>query len=284
MQRLGEPARAGVIFGQPLDVVLERVETCGGDDPSLSHRASHQVLAAARVPGELRGRCEQRAERAAEALRETQRHGVEPPAVIGRRDARRDRRVHEPCAVEVQLQVELARGRDDVVDLVHPPAAPPRRVVCVLDGDESRASHVHRRAVTHERAHGVAVVAPGLRAYWSCDEPGVDGGAALLGEEDVRILFGEQLVAGLGQDPARDLVGHARRREVDRLILTEELRRAPLELEHGRVLALLLVAYLGIRHRLTHGTRRLRCGIGAEIDHPRESSGCPESLCNLTVT
>jgi hypothetical protein len=155
--------------------------------------------------------------------------------------------------------------------------------VRVLDGDEA-CEPCASTCGPHERAHGVAVVAPGLRAYWSCDEPGVDGGAALLGEEDVRILFGEQLVARLGQDPARDLVGHARRREVDRLVLAEQLGRAPLELEHGRVLALLLVAYLGIRHRLTHGTRRLRGGIGAEIDHPRESSGCFSDLCNLTVT
>jgi len=39
------------------------------------------------------------------------------------------------------------------------------------------------------------------------------------------------------------------------------------ELEDGRVLAVLLVADLGVRHRLAHRLRRLRLGIGAEIDH-----------------
>ena len=60
---------------------------------------------------------------------------------------------------------------------------------------------------------------------------------------------------------------HRRRREVDRLRLAEELGPAPLELEHGRVLALLLVADLGARHRRAHRVRRLGLRVGAEIDH-----------------
>ena len=99
------------------------------------------------------------------------------------------------------------------------------------------------------------------------DETAVHGRAALLREQDVRVLLGEQLVARLGEDPARDLVRHRRRRQVDRLLLAEQLGGAPLELEHGRVLALLLVADLGVRHRRAHRRRRLRRGIGAEIDH-----------------
>ena len=97
---------------------------------------------------------------------------------------------------------------DDVVDLVEPPAAPARRVVRVLDRDEPRARHVHRRSVAHERAHVVAAEAPRDRADRPRDEPGVDGRAALLGEQDVRVLLGEQLVARLGEDPAGDLVRH----------------------------------------------------------------------------
>ena len=41
---LGEPARAGVVVGEPLDVVLERVEAGRGDDPGLAHRAAEAVL------------------------------------------------------------------------------------------------------------------------------------------------------------------------------------------------------------------------------------------------
>ena len=80
----------------------------------------------------------------------------------------------------------------------------------------------------------------------------MDGRPALLGQEDVRVLLGEQLVAGLGQNAARDLVRHRRRRQVDRLVLAEQLRGTPLELEHGRVLTLLLVPDLGVRHGVAH--------------------------------
>ena len=195
-----------------------------------------------------------------------------------RRDAGRRRRVQQPRAVEVQLQVELARRRHDVVDLVEPPAAPARRVVRVLDGDEPRARHVHRRAVAHQRADVVAGEAPGDGADRPRHEPAVHRRAALLREQDVRVLLGEQLVARLGEDPARDLVRHRRGRQVDRVLLPEQLGGAPLELEDGRVLALLLVADLGARHRLAHAARRLRRRIGAEIDHAEESTAL--TLCN----
>ena len=116
---------------------------------------------------------------------------------------------------------------------------------------------------------------------------------ALLGQQDVRVLLGEQLVARLREDPARDLVRHARGREVDRLFLAEQLRAAPLELEHRRILAPLLVADLGARHRGAHALRRSRRCVGAKIDHARESSDAVEmytyttaytQVCNLTVT
>ena len=45
---LGEPARARVVVGEPLDVVVERVEAGGGDDPGLAHRPAEAVLLDAR--------------------------------------------------------------------------------------------------------------------------------------------------------------------------------------------------------------------------------------------
>src|SRR6478672_2619056 len=42
---LGEPTGAGMVVRDPLDVVLERVDTGSGDDPGLAHRASEEVLA-----------------------------------------------------------------------------------------------------------------------------------------------------------------------------------------------------------------------------------------------
>ncbi len=130
---LGEPARAGVVVGQPLDVVVEGVHAGGGDDPGLAHGAAEQVLLAPRALDRLGRAGEQRAERAAQALREAERHGVEVPADRRRRDARRDGGVEEPRAVEVGSQPALARGSRDRLQLVERPAAPARGVVRVLD-------------------------------------------------------------------------------------------------------------------------------------------------------
>ncbi len=94
--------------------------------------------------------------------------------------------------------------------------------------------------------------------------------SAKLRRHDVSALFDHQLAPGLAEDRERDLVPHQRGREVDALVLPEELGRALLEREHRRILALLLVTDLGVRHGLAHRLRRLRLCVGAEIDH-RES-------------
>ena len=61
------PRRAGARVHGPrrdrVDVVVERVDARGGDDPRLAHRAAHQMLAAPRVPCEL-GRRRRAARRA----------------------------------------------------------------------------------------------------------------------------------------------------------------------------------------------------------------------------
>src|SRR5262249_20044501 len=104
------------------------------------------------------------------------------------------------------------------------------------------------------------------------DESRVDGRAAELVEQDVRVLVGEQLVARLAEQMQRDLVCHSRRRHVDGLVLAEQCGGAALELEDGRVLALLLVSDDRLGDRGAHSRRRLGNGVGAEIDHARHST------------
>ena len=66
-QTEGQPLRARVVVGEPVDVVVERVDARGGDDPGLAHRAAEEVLEAPRVrhhlglPGEERRRAGSRA-------------------------------------------------------------------------------------------------------------------------------------------------------------------------------------------------------------------------------
>ncbi len=73
-----------------------------------------------------------------------------------------------------------------------------------------------------------------------------------LVQEDVGIVSADQLVPRLGEQPQRDLVAHRRAREVDGFLLAEQLRDPLLERRNRRILALLLVADDGLRHRFAH--------------------------------
>jgi hypothetical protein len=83
----------------------------------------------------------------------------------------------------------------------------------------------------------------------------------------VSVPLDEQRIAGAAEDVQRDLVGHRRGREEDRLLVPEELGPSALELVDGRVFSLLFVADYGVRDRLAHRRSRLGQGIGAKIDH-----------------
>ena len=72
----GEPPRARVVVGEPLDVVVERVEHRGRGDARLAQRAAEEELPLPRALDRLRRAGEDRAERAAEPLREADRDGV----------------------------------------------------------------------------------------------------------------------------------------------------------------------------------------------------------------
>ena len=97
----------------------------------------------------------------------------------------------------------------------------------------------------HRRAQLLGRKAPAVAGQPARLQAGVHRRAAELGDHDVRRLLDDELGAALAEDRERDLVAHRRGREVDRLLLAEQLGAAALELEDGRVLALLLVADLG---------------------------------------
>ena len=49
MERIRQRARSGVILGEPLDVLIERVEAGSRHDPRLAHRAAEEMLLAPRA-------------------------------------------------------------------------------------------------------------------------------------------------------------------------------------------------------------------------------------------
>ena len=175
---LGEPERqppgAPVVVGEPVDVVVERVQAGGRDDPRLAHRAAEQVLQPPRVAHHLVTAGEHRAERAAEPLREAERDRVEARADLLDLDPERHRRVQEPRAVEMEAEVELECERVQLADLLQRPDPAAARVVRVLDPEQARPRRVDRRD-TVRRAHLVGRVAAADPGQAAGDDARVDG-------------------------------------------------------------------------------------------------------------
>ena len=269
VQALGETPCARVVVGQPLDVVVERVDARRSDDPRLPHRAPELVLEAPCAQHPLGRACDDRSQRAAEALREADRDGV---AVTGDRRrllAARDSGVEEASSVDVQAQLELAAGLGHRGDLRERPDAAAGGVVRVLDRDDARRRHVSEVTAASGRAHLVGREPPCSRRERARHQPRMDRRPAQLGDQEMRVLLGEQLVAGLAEHPERDLVRHRRRRDEHRVFLAQRLRRESLELVDRRVLPQLLVADLRFGDRFAHGRRRLARRVGTEVDHRR---------------
>src|SRR2546426_961837 len=88
-----------------------------------------------------------------------------------------------------------------------------------------------------------------------------DEGGAHLVLIDVREVAEDDLVAALGlRQDAAEVAEHPAR-DVDRGLLAEDLGGPLFEPVHGRILAVLVVADLGLRHRAAHRGRREREGV-----------------------
>ena len=186
-----------MVVGEPLDVVIEGEDAGRGDDPSLPHGAAELMLEPPPLRHQLGRPRDERPERAPEALREADRHRVELPGDIRRGDAARNRGVEYTRAVEVHRELQLAARRNQGPDLFEWPHAPAGAVVCVLDRNHPGRGDVRPVGAPNHPLHDVRPEAAGLAAHRPRHQTGMNGRTAEFGEEDVRILLGDQLVARL---------------------------------------------------------------------------------------
>ena len=135
----------------------------------------------------------------------------------------------------------------------------------VLEAEERRARHV-----AGDRPDGGLDVLEGRHALAVRDRPAVQpaehGERAHLVLVDVGHVAEDDLIAaaGLRQDPT-EVPEHAAR-DVEAGFLPHDVRCALLEPVDRRVLAVLIVADLGLGHRLTHRGRRQGEGVAAELE------------------
>ena len=150
---LGEAAasrsRARVVVGEPLDVVVERVDAGGRDDPGLAHRAAEEVLLRARRAPDHLGRAgEHGAERAAEPLREAERDGVEAAAISAARPRSRRQALRRRAPSRWKREAELRRVRGTVASSSSGQTVRPSCCAC----SRSRAAGVRGEWIAGPRA------------------------------------------------------------------------------------------------------------------------------------
>ena len=142
-QPRGQRAGVGVVLGQPLDVVVERVQRARGHDPRLAQRAAEHLLVAPRLVDQLRRAGQAGAQRRAQALGEVDPRGVEAGGILGGGHARGDDGVHQPRAVHVQPQpVRRARRRRTARSCASGHTRPPAMFVVCSTRDQPRARRV----------------------------------------------------------------------------------------------------------------------------------------------
>ncbi len=130
-QDLRPVAGPGVILDEPIDVVIQRIQTTGGRDASLTHGASNIVLVAARFGDELRASGQDGADGRSEALGEVDPDGIHQCTERAGAHAGRRGRVQEPRAVHVDGQPPV-HARSATPHAVRRPttAPPPKLWVC----------------------------------------------------------------------------------------------------------------------------------------------------------
>ncbi len=271
--RGGEPGRTGVVVGEPLDVVLERVQTGGREDADLAHPGAVALAPDARLGHRVGGADEHRPDRRAQALGQADADGVELAAVVGQRHPGGHVRVPEPGAVEVHGDADGLRGPPDLadgLDRLHRAAA---EVVGVLEHDERGLDLVGPDPGGDERHRAGRVEQAALAGPRAARDAGERRGGTELGAQHVCLLVGDELLARAHVQPHAELVGQRPgRREQPRLV-AEQPGDALLERAHGGVLAEDVVADLGVRHRLAHRAGRGGQGVGEEVGAHRVSPG-----------
>ena len=135
----------------------------------------------------------------------------------------------------------------------------------VLHGNQPRVLRMGS-AAAQCRAHLVGAEQATLPRQGAQHDAGQRSRTTGLVVHRVAGLVQNDLVPGAGMGTISDLVAHGARGQKQRRFLAEQIRDHRAEFAHGRVFVELLIAHLGVGHRLAHGTRRPGLGIAQQVD------------------
>ncbi len=266
----GEAAEARVVVGEAFDHRLEGDDARRRDHAGLAHLTTEPRPVNAGDSEVLAGPAQHGAHRCAETFRETEHHRVARSHQLRRRHIQRDGRVPDARAVAVHREAARVRDGGDLVDLGRGRGSAARRHVRVLEEQRAELGQVVRGSREGVLDVGCVQQAVGVGQRAQLHTRVHRGGGVLVAQH-VGALTAQHLGARHTECAQRELVGHRARRHVQRGVLAEQRGGQRLQPPDGRVLAVAVVADLGVGHRRAHLRRGRGDGVGAEVD-PRHAA------------
>ena len=255
-----------MIFGQPLNVVFQRIERRGGEDAGLAHAPPEQLAQPARLADRLGGAGQRRAHRRAQTLGKTDRDRVEVAHPFGRGDAAGDDRIHEPGTIQMHGEVVLAGPAHDLLDALDRMHSSAAAIMRVLQADQP-GSNVMGVVAGPDGASDICQTQdPAVTLERPCGDARKPGNSAGLPDVDVCGRRAQQFVTRLGVDADADLVSHCAGGDEHRRFLPEQLGRPGLEPRDGGVFTINVIADFRLGHRAPHRRRGPGHCVGTKVD------------------
>lgn len=202
---------AKVVFGQAFHIVVQGVDSCGGQIACLAHASAQTLANASGLVDKVARAQKNRTHGRAKTLRQAYGNGVKHLAVVAGLLAVGNQGVEEARSVKVVAKTMLPGKSAELAQGVQPNGGSAAFVGCIFCNDQSGRGRMHvvhglKQQLGLRGRKSAVVVAPHAHL-----NPAVEGKASALVVVDVGQLAADYLVARLGVHFDRDLVGHGSR-------------------------------------------------------------------------
>ena len=256
---------------KPLGTLLQRNESGGRQNTCLPHASAQRLANHARFGNECFAANQKRANGSSQAFGKAEHHRIALGRKPVHRHAQRDRGVENTRAVQVNGNSGLMRA---VANPVHHRLRHHRssgHVMRVFQRNQPGLRQVvdlGREFCPHQ-VPGQNAVRRGDRTHHASAEPAQHSHLVI---EDVAAFFADDLLSGTGVQLDGDGVSHTATGHEDCRLASKYFGGSRLQPIDGWVLAINVVADLGLGHGSTHGCRGQSYGVAAQVHRTVELS------------
>src|SRR6266852_5852873 len=276
----GQPVNFRNAFRQPLRIcmidmqarrrLLQRNQPRCRDHPGLPHPTAEHLPVNPRPFNKRFAARDHRSHPCAHSLRQAKHHGIHSPRHLRNIFSQRRRRIENPRAVQMHLQIHRMCVVANLFQLRCPINRPAPHIHRILQADQRRLRVVVNLR-PDPRLHLLPRQDPVFPPDRSRHAPRNRGHRRQLVQVHMAPLFADHFISMMRPHFDRDEIPHASRRHKQRRFFSENLRRPPLQPVDRRIFSIHVVADLCLRHRSPHLRRRPRHRIAPQIHRSRRN-------------